>query len=451
MANDSFDGTRLDDRGKRELTEDKGGHELPVFQEGACIDKDGRYEYVRELGSGGMGKVFLVKDKDACDKLMAVKTVNVKPEKREEWEKAVEDLKREFSKQQDLVHEGIAMARNIVHNEFHWYLVMDYAEGITLKDYMSRHGGPLDIPVVLEIVKRLADALDYVHLKKIVHCDVKPSNIMVDIDGGKVKSVKLIDFGLSKRMRENYNYFELFLDVAPAVAGGNIEKTGESEDGVGGTAYYMSPEQWRRWQTPDAEEVSYESDQYSLAAVAYEMLSGSCPYKEEFEKNEKEDDKNNGDARRNTICRIVLDKAMRLEPIKGVPKRMNNALRKALSKNPEGRFESCTKLMDAMVPKKWSKREKWFVFAGCLELLAFIALFIYAVKGGVGSQFSSDSDGTGGDKLLLDFGGGVTLKLMPIGYHFHFPTEAQLKYVSSDGDKFSIYDEYEKKKKEWPR
>ena len=268
----------------------------------------GNYEFVRELGRGGMGMVCLCRDLVANGRLMAVKTV---PDILRHDDDAVAALTREYDNMYELRHDNIVSVRHLVKDDYRYYVVMDYAEGETLAAYLSNHRKPGEA-VVLEVIRRIAAALDYAHGKGMVHRDIKPGNVMVQIDGNNVKSVKLLDFGLGLQIRKSFS-----------------RTTGQL---TSGTPAYKSPEQWdpRRFGKP-----SFNSDQYSLVAMAYEMLSGNYPFAE-YDDME-------------TFRVAVLNDAP--ERIDGIEDYVNNALQKALAKKPEDRFESCAAFVKAMEKK----------------------------------------------------------------------------------------------------
>lgn len=265
----------------------------------------GNYEFVRELGHGGMGMVCLCRDLVANGRLMAVKTV---PDLLRNDDEAVAALTREYDNMYSLTNDGIVAVRHLVKDDFRYYVVMDYAEGETLASYLSKHRKP-DISITMEVVRRIAAALDYAHGKGMVHRDVKPGNVMVQIDGNDVKSVKLLDFGLGLQIKKSFS-----------------RTTGQM---TGGTPAYKSPEQWdpRRFGKP-----SFNSDQYSLAAIVYEMLSGDYPFAE-YDDME-------------TFRVAVLNDAP--ERIDGIEDYVNNALQKALAKKQEDRFENCMAFVNAL-------------------------------------------------------------------------------------------------------
>ena len=215
----------------------------------------GNYEFIRELGHGGMGMVCLCRDLVADGRLMAVKTV---PDILRHDDDAVAALTREYDNMYDLRHDNIVSVRHLLKDDFRYYIVMDYLEGESLEDYLSKHRKPSKA-VVFKVAEKIADALDYAHRKDppLVHRDVKPGNVMVQIDGENVKSVVLMDFGLSVQIRKSFT-----------------QTTGQL---TSGTPAYKSPEQWppRRYGKP-----SSKSDQYSLAAIVFKMLSGNYPFAE---------------------------------------------------------------------------------------------------------------------------------------------------------------------------
>ncbi len=288
----------------------------------------GNYEYVRELGHGNMGRVYLCRDTVANDRLMAVKTV---PDILRDDDEAVAALKREYDNMYSLTDDGIVAVRHLVMDDFRYYVVMDYAEGETLAAYLAKHRKPGD-SVAFAVVRRLAAALDYAHGPGhgLVHRDVKPGNVMVQIDGNNVKSVKLLDFGLGLQIRKSFS-----------------RTTGQL---TSGTPAYKSPEQWdpHRYGKP-----SFNSDQYSLAAIAYELLSGDYPFAEYDDMD--------------TFRAAVLNDMP--EKINGIANYVNEALQKALAKKPEKRFDCCMAFADALQKRQTDGHST------TLESRSFIRLF----------------------------------------------------------------------------
>ena len=169
------------------------------FQPGDLIV--GRYEYICELDRyGASGVVCLCRDTNAGGTAMALNTM---PDVLRQNAAETAAIQSMFKKVFALNHEGIAAIRSLEEDEFRQYVVMDYVTGLTLVGYMKDH--PRVVPLIVEeIVKRLASALDYAHGRGMIHRNLKPGNVMVDIDDhGIVRGVKILDFGLGEQIRES--------------------------------------------------------------------------------------------------------------------------------------------------------------------------------------------------------------------------------------------------------
>ena len=205
----------------------------------------GKYQVVRELGRGGMGLVFLARDRE-LHRRVAIKVLS--PALLAD-DAMVQRFMREARIIASLRHESIVAIYDVGQAGDLRYFVMDYIDGVSLSQVLRTHG-PLPLPVVETVLYQVGQALAYVHRSSrgLVHRDVKPANVMLDPEGLAV----LMDFGISKADG----------------SGGGITRTGM----VMGTPEYMSPEQCRGLiATP-------ESDQYALGAVAYAMLTGRPPF-----------------------------------------------------------------------------------------------------------------------------------------------------------------------------
>ena len=161
-----------------------------------------------------------------------------------------QDALKRFQKEARLAaslrHPNIVTVLEVGEDAGRYFLVMDYLPGPTLAEKLKQEGR-LGLRQVMEILKPLAEALDYAHEKGMVHRDVKPANVILNADCQPV----LTDFGLVKSLTE----------------------AGATTTGVTlGTAYYMSPEQIRN------QEVGPYTDQYALGVVTYELLAGKLPY-----------------------------------------------------------------------------------------------------------------------------------------------------------------------------
>ena len=204
----------------------------------------GRYQVVRQLGSGGMGAVWLAEDTLLDNKQFAVKML---PSILVANKRAYRQLKNEALVAMKLVHPNIMQIRAFEENNGNPFLVMDYIEGQTLDDYLAERG-TLSEDETIKILKPVAAALDYAHGEGVVHRDVKPANVMIRKDGRPF----VLDFGIAREMQETMT-----------------RVTGKFSSG---TLLYMSPEQL------NGDPPKKEQDVYSFAAMVYECLKGEPPF-----------------------------------------------------------------------------------------------------------------------------------------------------------------------------
>ena len=219
------------------------GEELP--------ERVGRYRVLGRLGSGGFGSVWLAeRDDEHFQKRVALKLV--RPEM---WSPELEErLRQERQILAGLDHPNIARILDGGATDGGGaYLVMELVEGAqTLMEFCHCRG--LDIEQRLELFRTVCDAVQHAHQRLILHCDLKPANILVGADGVP----KLLDFGIAKALQESSADRDVGL-----TAGGRRPLTPE----------YASPEQVR-YQT-----LTTASDIYSLGVILFELLSGDRPYR----------------------------------------------------------------------------------------------------------------------------------------------------------------------------
>jgi len=266
------------------------------------VQQVGRYQIVSELGRGAMGVVFRAQD-PAIGRTIAIKSIRLQYLTDEaERVRLKERLFREAQSAGILSHPNIVTIYDIAEEDGMAYIFMEFVNGPPLEKMLKVERTP-DKETLLSIFRQTAAALDYAHKKGIVHRDIKPANIMIHEDG----TAKITDFGVAKIMSQQMT-----------LAGTMM-----------GTPSYMSPEQVH------STAITGRADQFSLAVIAYEVLTGEKPFAAEY-------------------LPTLLYKIVREDPVP--PQRLNNTLspqvetilRKALAKVPEDRYETCTEFISAL-------------------------------------------------------------------------------------------------------
>lgn len=267
------------------------------------MDRIGRYKIVRELGRGAMGVVYHAIDPN-IGRPVAVKTIRLgEVTNSQERARLKERLFREARSAGILSHPGIVTIYDVDQQSDLAYIAMEFVDGPTLDDLLSGQRPPSP-EQMFSILAQTAVALDYAHQKGIVHRDIKPANIMLDAAG----SAKIADFGIAK-----------------ITASEQFTMTGT----IVGTPHYMSPEQVQGLA------VDGRSDQFSLAVIAYEMLTGEKPF--------------TGEQLTTVVYKIVAEEpppAARLNA--SLTPQIEAALRKALSKKPDARYRTCQEFIHSL-------------------------------------------------------------------------------------------------------
>ena len=266
------------------------------------MENIGRYRIIGELGRGAMGVVYKAQD-PAIGRMIAVKSIHLGELTDEtERERLRERLFREAQSAGILSHPGIVTIYDIAEEGGLAYIFMELVNGPAL-DKMLRAEQTPDKETLLSILRQVAAALDYAHKKGIVHRDIKPANIMVHEDG----TAKVTDFGVAKIVSQQMTQAGTIM----------------------GTPSYMSPEQVQ------GGTISGRADQFSLAVIAYEMLTGEKPFTADY-------------------LPTLLFKIVREEPV--APQRLNATLsadveivmRRALSKSAADRYDTCLEFINAL-------------------------------------------------------------------------------------------------------
>lgn len=263
----------------------------------------GKYRVTERIGRGGMAEVYLGIH-TLLDRKVAIKVLHSHLLEGGDF---VARFKREAKAVANLRHPNIVQVHDFDIQDELIFMVMEYIDGVNLHTRLvevGNKGERLPIKLIGSIINDIAGALDYAHSKAMLHRDIKPSNILLDKDD----KAYLTDFGIAK-----------LLDDQKFTATGQLV----------GTPAYMSPEQGM------GEDLSEESDIYSLGIVAFEMLTGQVPY----------------DAK--TPIGIVHKQINAPIPnmselVDGVPETAQAVLDRALAKSPEGRYSSAEALVGAL-------------------------------------------------------------------------------------------------------
>ena len=278
----------------------------------------GHYEVIKQIGAGGMGEVYLARDKK-LDRKVAVKILN---EKFAQHESNLQRFIREAKAASALNHPNILTVHEVsASNEVH-YIVSEFIKGKTLRERLRE--SPLPLAEVLDIAVQTANALTAAHEAHLVHRDIKPENIMIRPDG----FVKVLDFGLAKLVEQKNKTFLGLND--------STVKQNETAKGVIlGTINYMSPEQAR------GKDIDARTDVWSLGVVLYEMLAGRTPFA--------------GETTNDSIAAILTGEPAPLD--ENTPKELQRIVRKSLQKKRDERYQT---IKDFLLDVKNLKRELEF-------------------------------------------------------------------------------------------
>lgn len=258
----------------------------------------GGYQILGELGRGAMGVVYHGYDQ-GIGRPVAIKVIRIDPGTTPEAGAQLRQrLIREASVAAKVAHPGIVTVYQLGEDGGNVFVAMEYVEGSSL-EHLLTNNPLLDRGWALDILRQIADSLDYAHKNNVVHRDIKPANILVRGDG----RVKVADFGIAK--------------IAAGATSG-LTGTGMS---IGSPAY-MSPEQIQ------ATQIDGRSDQFALGTIAFQMLAGRLPFK--------------GDTAHTLMYQIVTADPFAAQP-DDVPFAacVRAVLARALAKNPQDRYPDC--------------------------------------------------------------------------------------------------------------
>lgn len=265
--------------------------------EGHVLDE--RYRIERTIGGGGMANVYLAYDL-ILGREVAVKVLRLEHTNDSEF---IARFEREVQSATSLSHPNIVNIYDVGEEKHILYMVMEYVNGMTLKEYIAEHH-PIEIETVLNIMKKVLSAIAMAHANGLIHRDIKPQNILLDKDG----EVKVTDFG-----------------IAIALSATSLTQT----NSIMGSVHYLSPEQAR------GETATKKSDIYALGILLFEMLTSTLPF-------------DGQSAVSIALKHLQHDTPSIHELNPNVPQSVENVVLKATAKNPKHRYQSIYEMEQAI-------------------------------------------------------------------------------------------------------
>ena len=281
-----------------------------------------RYVLVAKLGQGGFGAVYRARDTIAGVDVALKSLPPLVAHNPDEFEQ----VRANFQLVEKLSHTHIAGLRVLHRIEQmdaaadqllglmagDYLVVMEYVPGVTLRKWWRQfEDGQVPVEQALAVCGQIAEALDYAHSKRVVHRDIKPGNIMVATAADGRIECKVLDFGLAAEIRSS------------------LSRVSREVGDTSGTRPYMAPEQWAGKSQGPA------TDQYALAVLFHELVSGAVPFASAFETNDP----------------MIMGNVVRVEGVSALAtlrSSQNRALQRGLAKAPEECCDSCRSLVGAL-------------------------------------------------------------------------------------------------------
>jgi hypothetical protein len=265
----------------------------------------GKYKLIDLLGHGGMGRVFLG-EHTTMNRRVALKIL---PRRIGKDPAALERFLAEARNVAALDHPNIVQAYSVDNEGDRYYLVMEYVDGLDLEELVNEQGPP-EFDVAADYIRQAAEGLAHGHDRGLVHCDIKPSNLLVNSQG----VVKLVDMGLAR------------------AAGRDEEENGAADERVLGTIDYMAPEQGL-----DSTDFDHRADVYSLGCTFYFLLTGRPPFP--------------GGTLPQRIVKHQTQtppSVAKLRP--GAPPELVAICERMMAKSPDDRYQSAKEISQALAP-----------------------------------------------------------------------------------------------------
>ena len=259
------------------------------------------YKIIKSLGEGGMGTVYLA-EHELIGRQVAIKSLHSNLTSNEQF---ILRFRREAKLLASLDHPNIVRLNEYIEHEGRFFLIMEYVAGSELNTYINKVIGGIPEKKLIILFSKILDAIAYAHRKGMIHRDLKPSNIIITKD----ESVKILDFGIAKLVKENKELTKSGVQV--------------------GTVRYMSPEQVR------AKKVDKLTDIYSLGVILFQMAVGKAPY--------------NNISAFDTQLKIVnesLPKAQ--DDYSKVSNKIQSIIDKATQKEKKDRYLNCEDFLEAL-------------------------------------------------------------------------------------------------------
>jgi serine/threonine-protein kinase len=271
------------------------------------VQQIGRYQIVEELGRGAMGVVYRALD-PTIGRTIAIKSIRLSDvSDNSERQRLRDRLIREAQSAGRLSHRNIVTIYDVLEQDGVAHVFMEFVNGPSLEKMMAGYTLP-DKVALLHFIREIASGLDYAHRKGIVHRDIKPGNLMLHFDSSSAERIaKITDFGVAKFVSQQMTQAGVMM----------------------GTPNYMAPEQIL------GAEVTGKTDQFALAVVTYEILTGSKAFVADYLPT--------------LFLRIVREEpaaAATLNP--SLNEAIGGVLLKALAKEPKDRFQTCVEFADAL-------------------------------------------------------------------------------------------------------
>jgi len=265
----------------------------------------GKYKLIDLLGHGGMGRVFLG-EHTTMNRRVALKIL---PRRIGKDPAALERFLAEARNVAALDHPNIVQAYSVDNEGDRYYLVMEYVDGADLEELVNEQGPP-EFDVAADYIRQAAEGLAHGHERGLVHCDIKPSNLLVNSQG----VVKLVDMGLAR------------------AAGRDDEENGAADERVLGTVDYMAPEQGL-----DSTDFDHRADVYSLGCTFYFLLTGRPPFPG------------------GTLPQRILKHQTQTPPSvtklrPGAPPELVAICERMMAKSPDERYQSAKEIGQALAP-----------------------------------------------------------------------------------------------------